>query len=348
MANQLGQLLLIDVRRAVWRPSLERMLQGLEPAGLVFREIATAGALAEVIQRTTQALGPTPFLCVEDEGGGPLSNLFIPFVRADPPRLDAERAGDLIGRAMAILGLNLNLGPTVDLPEASEHGDKSKTGSGKTADSSRLDLSPLETARCGEAFLRGLARHRILACARHFPGLPSSFQWSRSELPVVTKSMAALWREDLVPYRTLRDEVPLIQVSHAAYKAYDYEFLRSAPLSPGVVEGLLRVKVGYRGVALADVSAVSRVSGIEAGEASVQSLAAGCDLVLVSDEERTLEEVKDSLASALESGRLSPERVEQALARVRNAKKGLSPLRKQPTDRDLARLERDFRNFASA
>lgn len=160
--------------------------------------------------------------------------------------------------------------------------------------------------------------------------------------------MAALWREDLVPYRTLRDEVPLIQVSHAAYKAYDYEFPRPASLSPGVVESLLRVKLGYRGVALSDISAACQAARIEAGEALVQSLAAGCDLILANSEEPALEGMKNSLARALESGRLRPERVEQALGRIKNAKQGLLPARKQPSERDLARLQHAFREFSGA
>ena len=160
--------------------------------------------------------------------------------------------------------------------------------------------------------------------------------------------MAALWREDLVPYQALRNEVPLIQVSHAAYKAYDYEFPRPASLSPAVVEGLLRVKLGYRGVALADIPAASQAGRLKAGEASVQALAAGCDLILVHGAEPALDGAKNSLARALESGRLRSERIEQAVGRVRNAMKSLVPLRKLPSERDLGRLKRAFRDFGSA
>jgi beta-N-acetylhexosaminidase len=349
MGDQLGQLLIMEVPKAVWRPSLERLLQRFTPAGLVLSELPAAAAVAEVAQETARVLGSTPFLGIEDEGGGPLSNLFTPLPRADHQHLDeVGRAGDLIGRAMAVLGLNLNFAPALDLPELSVRGDTSKTGSGKKGDSSRPDLSPVGIAHRGEVFLQGLVRHHVLACARHFPGLPASLRESPPDLPVIAKPMAALWREDLVPYQVLRNEVPLIQVSHAAYKAYDYEFLRPASLSPAVVEGLLRVKLEYRGVALANISAASQAGRIEAGEASVQALSAGCDLLLVSGDESTLEGVKNSLARALDSGRLRPERVEQALARVKTAKKSLLPLRKQPSEQDLTPLQRAFKEFSGS
>jgi beta-N-acetylhexosaminidase len=349
MENQLGQLLMIEVPRAAWRPSLERILRRFEPAGLLFREIATAEALAEVAQKVARALGSTPFLGIEDEGEGPLSSLFTPLPQTDRLNLDGvERAGDLIGSAMALTGLNLNLAPTVDLPEVSGNNAKSSSRSGEKGSPSRSLPLPVQIAHRGEVFLRGFAKHHVLACARHFPGLPASLRKSWPDPPVVTKSMAALWREDLVPYRTLRDEVPLIQVSHAAYKAYDYEFPRPASLSPGVVESLLRVKLGYRGVALSDVSAACQAARIEAGEALVQSLAAGCDLILANSEEPALEGMKDSLARALESGRLRPERVERALGRIKNAKQGLLPARRQPSERGLARLQHAFREFSGA
>ena len=349
MGNQLSQLLMIEVPKAVWRPSLERFLQRFKPAGLIFREIVTAEALAEAAQKAAQAFGSVPFLAIEEEGNGPLKGLFTPPPPVDRSNLDdLERAGDLIGSAMALIGLNLNLAPTVDLPEDLQSDAQVGT---RSCEKSRLVRSlplPVRAAQRGEDFLRGLVRHGVLACARHFPGLPPSLRKPRPDLRVIPKSMAALWREDLVPYQALRNEVPLIQVSHAAYKAYDYEFPRPASLSPAVVEGLLRVKLGYRGVALADISAASQAGRLEAGEGSVQAVAAGCDLILVHGAEPALDGAKNSLARALESGRLRPERIEQAVGRVKNVMKSLVPLRKLPSERDLARLERAFRDFGIA
>jgi beta-N-acetylhexosaminidase len=348
MEDQLGQLLMIEMPKAVWRPSLERLLQRFRPGGLLFREITSAGAVAETAHEAARLLGATPFLAIEEEGGGSLSALFAPLPATEWLDLDdVERAGDLIGSAMALVGLNLDLAPAADLPEASKTNAAASARSGQKSSSPGSIPLPVEIAHRGEAFLRGLARHQILACARHFPGLPASLRKPGPGLPEIARSMAELWREDLVPYRALRDEVPLIQISHAAYKAYDYEFPRPASLSPVVVEGLLRVKLGYGGVALADISSTALAARIEASEASVQALAAGCDLILVSGEEPVLDTVKNSLARALESGRLRRERVEQALARVKRAKKALIAAREQPSERDLARVQRDFETFGS-
>jgi len=64
--------------------------------------------------------------------------------------------------------------------------------------------------------------------------------------------MAQLWRQDLVPYRELIGELPFAMLSHGVYKAYDLDVRRPAAASSGVVEGRLRVKLGYGGLAIAD------------------------------------------------------------------------------------------------
>ena len=348
MQDELGQILMIELPKSGWRSPVGRLLQDFSPAGLVLRELPSAASVAELAHEASTALGSTPFLAIEDEGEGPLSNLLAPLPRGNHQSLtDVERASDLIGRAMATLGLNLNFAPSVDLPDVSVEHDPARTRGENRAGSSRANHSPIEIALRGEAFLQGLARHRILGCARYFPGLPEPLRNSGPELGVIGKPMAALWREDLLPYRRLADKAALVQMSHAAYKAYDYEFPRPAALSPGVVDSLLRVKIGYNGVAVADASAVASAARIEIGEAAVQVLAAGCDLLVVNGEESTLGSVKKSLTAALESGRLRPERIEQALARVTKARKGLLRFRKQASESDIARLRSQFREFSS-
>jgi len=164
---------------------------------------------------------------------------------------------------------------------------------------------------------------------------------------VVSKSMAELWREDLVPYRALLLRLPLVLVSTAAYKAYDFDLLQSAGLSPRVVEGLLRVKLGYNGVAIACGLESEAVRGtLQLGEAAVHALGAGCDVLLLEKAEAA-EVVHEALREAFESGRLASPRVEQALKRIQLAKKGLKPPRGRLSRRSLDRVVREFTDFSS-
>jgi beta-N-acetylhexosaminidase len=159
--------------------------------------------------------------------------------------------------------------------------------------------------------------------------------------------MAELWREDLVPYRALLPRLPLVLVSIAAYKAFDFDLLQSAGLSPRVVEGLLRVKLGYNGVAIACGLESEAVRGtLQLGEAAVHALRAGCDALLLEKAEAA-EVVHQALREAFESGRLANPRVEQALKRIQLAKKGLKPPSGRLSGRSLDRVVREFAEFSS-
>ena len=160
--------------------------------------------------------------------------------------------------------------------------------------------------------------------------------------------MGELWREDLIPYRALLPRLGLVLVSTAAYKAYDFDLPRSAGLSSKVVEGLLRVKLGYDGVAIAyglETEAVRGTLSLE--EAAVQAVGAGCDMLLV-EEAPAAETARAALGAALESGKLPSARVEQALKRIQTAKHGLQPSGDKLSQSSLDKLTREFRAYSGA
>jgi len=187
----------------------------------------------------------------------------------------------------------------------------------------------------------------VLACGKHFPGLESAPNSIATEPVVVAKSMAQLWHEDLVPYRALLPRLPLVLVSPAAYKAYDSDLPRPAGLSPNVVEGLLRVKLGYNNVAVACGLESKAIRGtLELGEAALQALRAGCDMLLLETAEAA-EAVLEVLGTAREVGKLPSDRIEQALTRIQFAKKDLNPPSGRLSRASMERAAKEFKDFSS-
>ena len=86
-------------------------------------------------------------------------------------------------------------------------------------DSRAVSANPRETVAYAREFLAGLRAAKVLGCGKHFPGLGEGKLDSHHELPVIEKSLKKMWAEDLVPYRTLRRQLPLVMISHAAYPA---------------------------------------------------------------------------------------------------------------------------------
>jgi beta-N-acetylhexosaminidase len=262
-----------------------------------------------------------------------------------------QRLGELVGAALKLLGFNTDFAPLLDLASPTGTGtpQRAPTTPWRAPTETRaFSADPQQVAQCGETFLEGLDAHRVLACGKHFPGLGSARPAGPAELPLVSRSMAELWREDLVPYRALLPRLPLILVSPAAYKAYDFDLLQSAGLSSKVVDGLLRVKLGYGGVAIAyglETEAVRGALSLE--EAVVQAVSAGCDMLLV-QEPQAAERVQAALSAALQSGKLSSARLEQALKRIQHAKRGLRPTVDKLPRGSLENLIKQFTAFSAA
>src|SRR5438105_5592410 len=217
VSNSLGQLLVVKLEESRWTASLERLLYRHRPGGAFLQSLRSAESTAELLAKISRTLEAPPLLWLEEEGGkeGPLGAFFPPLrslgTRAEREPCAVTRLGELIGSAMKLLGFNTNCAPTLDLDSPRE---QNLTACGS---------DPRQVARCGEAFIHGLRHRRILACGKHFPGLGGLQACSAARLPVVGKPMAQLWQEDLLPYRELLPQLPLVMLSRAAYKAYDFD-----------------------------------------------------------------------------------------------------------------------------
>ena len=343
-ADALGQLLLIELEQGAWSSSMEPWLRTQRPGGIVFSQVRPRSAddAARLLARITAALGYLPFLALEEDGGQAslLRSLLPPL---PSPRTTAlagvpvvGRLGDLVGAGMNLLGFNTNFGPVLDLltpiSEATL-GPRAFSGDGH------------EVARCAEVYVRSLTSHGVLACAKHFPGLGAAQPPAEDTLPVVGKTMAELWREDLVAYRELIDKLPLVMLSPCSYKAYDFDVPRPAALSSGVVAGLLRVKLGYGGLAVADLRPLAATGALpDLGDAAAQSIIGGCDiLVTVAG---GVGRVLAGLRSAIELGRLSSQRIDQSLKRVRDARSRLARPAGRVRKAALDRLTKRFEHFS--
>jgi beta-N-acetylhexosaminidase len=333
----------------VWREprcdaAAERRLRALRPGGvLVARDaIRSPDATADLLARFARAAGGPLLTALEEKGGAvdPLSALLppLPAPRAVASRGPAavKRLGELIGRASKQLGFNTNFAPLLDLETVeSSSGSRWRT----------FGVEAREVTECGRAFLAGMSHEKILACAGHFPGESSARPSAESQLPVSGRPMAALWREDLVPYRALRDELPMVRLSSAWFKAYDFDAPVPATLSASVIEVLLRVKVGYAGAVIsANLSAPPLSNHCSATDAAVKAVSAGCDAVVVHEEEA--EAVRKALENAGDAGGLSPERLSRADSRLRELRRRITLPTGKVSTRAFDRLAREFEEFS--
>ena len=243
---------------------------------------------------------------------------------ADPDqRMNACFAlGQALAAQCAAFGLNLDFAPVMDIwsnPDNTVIGDRA-FGS---------DLASVTSAANETAY--GILSGGVIAAAKHFPGHGDTAVDSHYGLPVVDKSAEELLDFELVPFRQAIENtcvygayvgnpaIPVIMVSHILMTAIDPD--RPASLSEPVVTGLLRQEMGFDGVVCTDdltMAAVSDSYGI--GEAAVLAVEAGCDLLLVCHEADNLTAARDALLEAVNSGRISQERLDESVYRLLSLK----------------------------
>jgi beta-N-acetylhexosaminidase len=215
------------------------------------------------------------------------------------------------------LGFNLNFAPVLDLSLAD-----APNGIGDRA----YGDDPGQVVRMAEIFLKAQADEGVLGCGKHFPGLGGAVVDSHLELPVISRSADQIWKEDLHPYRALREKLPIIMVGHAFYPSLQGRSAHPATLSEVVVRELLREKIGYRGVILTDDLEMGAVDQQRsAGDVVLQALKAGNDLVMYCKTWDRIEEAHGALTRALRTGSLPNRRVEESLTRILSLKNKLMP-----------------------
>ena len=343
LRDRLGRHLLIGFEGDRFDHSLEKLLEAYRPAGVILfaRNLTGGEQTFELLREIAAHLPPRPFLALDEEGGtvDRLKKILPPLPsaalvgQAGKPK-NVQRFGETIGEAFRLLGFNLDFAPVLDL--ATEV-------SGVPLGSRTFAADADTVTDLAGAFIDGLVRQKILPCGKHFPGLGAAAADTHFSLPIVDKSMAKLWQEDLLPYRQLAAKLPLVLVGHASYKAYDHQSTLPASLSSSVVNGLLRRKMNYPGVVATDdldMDAVTSHTRLE--EIGVRALEAGCDLLVVGQKEKSIGKIVQGLERAVRQGELTEEQLEPSRQRIGRLQRNLPLPAKKFDQRGFEKLEKKF------
>jgi beta-N-acetylhexosaminidase len=156
---------------------------------------------------------------------------------------DAYLAGVYIGKELALLGINMNFAPTVDL-----FTNRDSRLIGPRA----FGSDPVKAGILGAAFMKGQLASGVIPTAKHFPGHGDTDLDSHGVLPKINVPFEVLWERELVPYRMLASEgLPAVMSGHLAFPLTQAAN-SPASLSSWFLKDVLHDKIGYRGVVVTD------------------------------------------------------------------------------------------------
>jgi beta-N-acetylhexosaminidase len=276
-----------------------------------------------------------------DEEGGDVTRLDVATGSFVPGPLALGAAGDTelttnvaaaLGERLAACGVTVNLAPCADL---------TLTPDDPIIGVRAFGSDPHVAAEHVAAYVTGIQKFGVAACAKHFPGHGAATEDSHLSLPVLPRTEAELRAIELVPFAAaIQAGVRAIMTGHLVVPEWGPE---PATLNYKALTEILRGELGFTGAVITDALEMGAVSG-EFGRhdglasASVRALAAGADALCIGGaafEADVLDRITAEIAAAVRSGALPEERLAEASRRA-------SDLRTPPVATALAPVDREL------
>ena len=288
LEEKIGQMVIAGISGTSLQPEDEKLIKDYHVGGLIFygNNLQTPEQTKQFVNRVKgiNQSNQLPLFISVDQEGGRISRL--PGVKETPSNEkigemnDAKYAykmGQTLGKDLKSLGFNLDFAPVLDInsnPNNPVIGDRS------------YGNNPSLVSKLGIQTMKGIQSEKIISVIKHFPGHGDTSVDSHVQLPVVTKGLSELQDLELVPFKkAIHEGADVVMVAHIllpklddTYPAFDVEE-RDYGYSTKAVD--------FNGVVMTDdmtMGAVIQHFGI--GEAAVDSILAGSDIILIVDDYR--------------------------------------------------------------
>jgi beta-N-acetylhexosaminidase len=335
LAQMAGQRVIYSYNGFTPPASLLSSIRNGEVGGVIFfsQNISSEAQIASVISELDQAnaspqnpLRNSPLLLMTDQEGGLVRRLPGAPVLSEKqigesadPAAQANAAGTGAGQNLAGVGMNVNLAPVLDVYRTPGNFDDQFQRS--------YSMSPDTVSDLGADFIKAQQATGVAATAKHFPGLgtATSAQNTDQRPVTLTVSLNALRTIDEYPYQAaIADGVKLVLVNWAIYPALDPT--RPAGLSPAIVGGELRQRLGFTGVTITDALEAGALQPFgTVGQRATLAAQAGMDLILCSVQQATEgDQAKIALENGYNGGTLGQAAFQAALQRVLALKSSLA------------------------
>ena len=298
-----GQRLMVGFNGTRFNEDLKFLINRLKVGGVIL----FAGNLespdqikdmCHTIQDYAQSCEQPPLFIAVDQEGGPVARLKAPFTQfAGNPHMknieDAVRFAEITAAELNQVGINMNMAPVMDI---------SPEGSNSIMAKRAFGGNPTLVSRLGVSVIEHLQQNKIMAVAKHFPGIGRTTLDSHMDLPILHDDLSTIEQFDLIPFEAgIQCGVCGVMLSHIFYTKLDPQW--PASLSPKIAKDFLRHRMGFDGLVLTDdldMGAITKHYDIHT--AIHQILAADIDLALICHKgpniqiafEEILKEITDS------------------------------------------------------
>ncbi|MGA1841325.1 MAG: beta-N-acetylhexosaminidase [bacterium] len=331
--EKIGQLLLVYFKGPSLSPSLKEMINKYHVGGLIFYTVSEnikdpvqVGKLINDVQKEAKNHGSRiPLFISIDQEGGRVVRL-TEGVTVLPGNMAIGATGSLkaarfmtmiTAKELKALGINMNFAPVMDVnnnPDNPVIGTRS------------FGASPEQVADLGGVVIETYRIYGIISTAKHFPGHGDTTIDSHIGIPVIPHGLERLRAIELLPFqKAIEAGVPAIMTAHVVIPALEKKKGLPATLSYNILTGLLRQKMGFKGLIITDSLGMGGiVKTFSITEASILALKAGADILLFGADKHFGPEdqivVFRHILSLVHSGKIPMGRIDESVRRILKAK----------------------------
>ena len=180
---------------------------------------------------------------------------------------------------------------------------------------------PAQVSTMVTAYIEGARGAGLLTTAKHFPGHGDTDTDSHLALARVTGNSDRLNSLELVPFRAaISAGVDSVMIGHLVVPAVESDPNKPASVSGSVITGLLKDKLGFKGLVVTDGmdmnGLVSTFSGTRpqiSAEESIAAVLAGDDMLILPPD---LDGAYHGLIDAVHQGKISQQRIDESVLKI--------------------------------
>ncbi|HVJ08925.1 MAG TPA: glycoside hydrolase family 3 N-terminal domain-containing protein [Acidisarcina sp.] len=187
---------------------------------------------------------------------------------------------------------------------------------------------PSMVSRMIDAYIEGAHQSGMLTTVKHFPGHGDTDTDSHLALARVTGNLDRLNSVELAPFRSaIAAGVDSVMVGHLLVPAIESDANLPASISPNVITGLLKQKLGFNGIVVTDALDMAGLTKVFSGskhevsaQAAVAAVRAGNDMIIIPGD---LDGAYTGLLNAVHSGQIPESRIDASVRKILRMKAAL-------------------------
>ncbi|WGX75411.1 beta-N-acetylhexosaminidase [Paraclostridium bifermentans] len=322
--EKIGQMVLSGFNGTDFNDELNTLINDLKVGGVILfsRNIEDSKQLKKLTSDIVSKNKNMPLFISIDEEGGRVNRLAKNIKKFESAKSIGDKGdvkyayenGKEIGKTLKEHKINMNFAPVLDIYSNSKNtviGDRS------FGDNEKI----VETM--GIATMKGLSDKNVIPVIKHFPGHGDTEVDSHIGLPIVEKNINQLYEFEFVPFiKAIKSGADAVMVSHILMKQIDDK--NPATLSHNLITGILRNDMKFSNVIITDdmfMKAITNRLSVE--EASVKSIKAGSDIILIGSDVNKAKSVIEKIKLAVERNEISEKRINESVYRILKLKEKL-------------------------